>query len=209
MEIALVVGFSLLLAVALVASVLLYSHYIYSKNRAFSKTKYSVMWIVISSLLGIFMLVAGILFALNINSDEPLTFAGVYSGLSFAIFALCIIYLCALLLMPKLTNKNKIEYTKILETNYDSLIKQTELKMGDVEALKNKLIAKHTKYYQAMLSYYEGILNRVKNPKISKVEKLADIVTFNDAFTNKWSTYANYYQLLLTFKFCEILKKIS
>lgn len=209
MEIALVVGFSLLLALAICGSVLLYSHYIYSKNRVFSKTKYSVLWLVACGLLAIFMLVAGILFAININSDEPLQFATVYTGLSFTCFALCLFYLVALLLMPKLTNKNKITYDNILNVNYDAKIKQVLAKMGDIEQVKTNLSSKHRKYYQAMLSYYESILNRAKNSKLSKVEKMADIVTFNDAFTHKWCTFTNYYQLLLTFKFCQILKNIS
>lgn len=209
MEIALIVGFSLLLILALAASVLLYSHYIYSKNRVFSKTKYATTWIVICGILSVFMLITGIMFALNINSKESLAYANVYTALSFVCMTICLVYFVVLLLIPKLTNKNKIDYDKILSVDYDALIKQLMQKIGDVEQAKAKLSNKHLKYYQTMLSYYESILNRVKISKLSKIEKLADIVTFNDAFTHKWSTVTNYYQILLTFKFCQILQKIS
>ena len=64
------------------------------------------------------MMVTGILFAININSDGPLQFAKVYTGLSFTCFSLCLIYLVALLLIPKLTNKNKITYDNILNVDY-------------------------------------------------------------------------------------------
>ncbi|MBQ0045565.1 MAG: hypothetical protein KBS35_01600 [Mycoplasma sp.] len=209
MEIALIVGFSLLLALAIAASVLVYSHYIYSKNRVFSKTKYATTWIVICSVLAVFMLVTGIMFTLGINYQDSLKYAAVYAGLSFACMSICLVYLVILLVMPKLTNKNKISYDNILSVDYDTKIKQLLDKIGDVDKAKAKLADKHLKYYQAMLSYYENILNRAKNSKLSKVEKLADIVTFNDAFTHKWSTVTNNYQLLLTYKFCQILQKIS
>ena len=87
--------------------------------------------------------------------------------------------------MPKLTNKNKISYEQMLKIDYDQKIKDLMAKIGDLEAYKNQLLNKHPKYYQELLSYYESILNRAKNSQISLVEKMADIVTFNDTFTHK------------------------
>lgn len=205
MEIALIVGFCLVLVLALAGGVLAFSNYIYSKNRIFSKTKYQVLWITIAGFMFIFMLIAGILFAVN----KPTKYSCAYIGLSFTNFSISAIYLVYFLVLPKLTNGNKISYDKILNVDYDQKVKEILNKIGDLESHKNNLLTKHSKYYQEMLSFYESILNRAKNKEISLVEKMADIVTFNDAFTHKWCTKTNYYQTYLTFKFCNILKSFS
>ncbi|MCQ3908911.1 MAG: hypothetical protein MJ200_05305 [Mycoplasmoidaceae bacterium] len=129
----------------------------------------------------IFMLIAGILFAVN----KPTKYSCAYIGLSFTNFAISAIYLVYFLVLPKLTNGNKISYDKILNVDYDQKVKEILNKIGDLESHKNNLLTKHSKYYQEMLSFYESILNRAKNKEISLVEKMADIVTFNDAFTHK------------------------
>lgn len=205
MEIALIVGFSLILALSVVGMVLAYSTYIYSKNRIFSKTKYQVLWIIIAAFMSVFMLIAGILFAVN----KDMNYRSAYLGLSFTCFVMSILYLVYFLILPRITNSNKISYEQMLKQDYDQKIKAILNKIGDLESYKNELLTKHPKYYKELLSYYEGILNRAKNSQISLVEKMADIVTFNDAFTHKWCTYTNYYQIYLTFKFCSILKNIS
>lgn len=119
------------------------------------------------------------------------------------------IYLIYFLFLPKLTNKNKIDYEKMLEIDYDQKIKNLLDKVGDINVCKDELSSKHQKYYHELLSHYQNILNRSKNMKISLAEKMADIVTFNDAFTHKWCASTNYYQMYLTYQFCAILKKIS
>lgn len=202
---ALIVGFALILALCIAGVPLACSHYIYSKNRIFSKTKYSVMWIVIVALMLVFMLITGILFC--IYNDQK--YAYVYVGISFTCLAFCIGYLIYFLMMPKLTNKNKIGYDQILKVDYQPLIKDVLAKIGSLEQYKKQLSTKHAKYYQELLYAYESILNRAKNSQLSIVEKMADIVTFNDTFTHKWSTFTNYYQIYLSLSFCEILKKIS
>lgn len=206
MEIALLVGFSILLALAIAASSLVYSHYIYSKNRLFSKTRYQVLWIIILALVFCITLIGGILF---IISKELIRFALACSILSFITSGVVAIYLVFVCLIPTLTNKNKIGYDNILKTDYQTKISELKAKIGDVEALKSKLLTKHNQYYTSMISYYENILKRLKDEKISLVEKQADIVTFNDAFTHKWCTFTNNYQLLLTYQFCDALVKFS
>lgn len=209
MAIALLVGFSVLIALSLTASVLVYSHYIYSKNRVFSKTRYAILAIAVCAFMAAIFLVAGILFVLDYVGQEPMEYCLAFVVLSFVSLAISLVYLVIFLLIPRLTNKNKISYDMMLKVNYHEKVAQIEQQIGDIEVLKNKLSTKHTKYYHDMLTYYESILNRAKNSQISKVEKMADIVTFNDAFTHKWSTLTNNYQLLLTFKFCEIFENIS
>lgn len=209
MEIALIVGFSLILAVEIAASFFIYSHYIYSKNRLFTKNKLSPLWITVCILLVVLLLIASIFFAVDMNASEPLKYSKVYTILSFIGFGISAIYLVIFLIIPKLTNKNKIGYDKILTIDYGTKIAELKQKIGDVEVLKNRLATKQKHYYRDMLSYYENILNRAKNLQISKVEKLADIVTFNDTFTHKWCGFLNNYQILLTYQFCEILEKIS
>lgn len=209
MDVALLVGFILLVILSVAASSLIYSHYIYSKNRVFSKTKYSVLWIIFCAVLFIFMLIAGIFFSIDLNKWHTFRFDAAYVGLSFTIMVLSIAYMICFLLIPKLTNKNKISYDQMLNVDYASKVKALEAKIGSEQALKDYLNKKHNKYYQAMLSYYESILNRAKNLQISQTEKMADIVTFNDAFTHKWCSKTNDYQLLLTFRFCAIFQKNS
>lgn len=210
MSIALLVGLILLLVLSIGASALIYSYYIYSRNRLFSKTKYSVLWLVFIGVMIIFLIIAGIFFCLDIALwNNSMEYSPAFVGLDFTILALSIAYLVCLLIIPRLTNKNKVPYYQILKVDYSQKIKAIKEKIGDLDALKTNLSTKRKRYYTDMLSYYESILNRAKNLQISKVDKLADIITFNDAFTHKWCTFTNNYQILLTFQFCEILKKIS
>ncbi|MCQ3907942.1 MAG: hypothetical protein MJ219_04500 [Mycoplasmoidaceae bacterium] len=131
------------------------------------------------------VLIAGIIFAIDLHSNNPLTYGAAYVGLSFTCFAIGLFYLIVFILIPKLTNKNKIAYEQILNVDYEQKINQLMKEIGDLEALKAKIAKTNRHYYHEMLSYYENILNRAKNSQISKVEKLADIVTFNDTFTHK------------------------
>ncbi len=127
------------------------------------------------------MLVAGTLFICYRTEKYAL----VYIGLSFASLAFCIAYLIFFLLVPKTTNKHKISYEQLLKVDYQPLIKDVLAKIGDLEQYKKQLSQKHSKYYQEMLQAYETILNRAKNSQLPLVEKMADIVTFNDTFTHK------------------------
>lgn len=210
MKIALIVGFSLLLAIGLAAGYLIYAYFTYSKNRIFSKTKYSISWIVVLCCLICLLLTSGIMFTLDAVGDyDPIEYSSVFLGLNWSCFILCVVYLIMLLIIPSKTNKNKIEYENILKIDYSIKIKLCLSKIDDVEKCKAKLSAKHNKYYVSMLSFYENILRRAKDTTIPMNEKLADIVTFNDAFTYRWSNKVNNYQQLLTYQFCEVLQKIS
>lgn len=210
MEIALVVGLSLLLGFGLLAGILLYSHYIYSKNRIFSPTKYSILWIVLSALMFALLLGAGICFILDIQQWHTTdAYDPAYIGLSFSCAGVSLIYFIFFLIVPKVTNKNKIAYNNILNIDYQTKLNDLMKKIGDIQTLKDEINKKRHKYYVQMLSYYESILIRLKDEKISIVDKQADIVTFNDAFTHKWSTHTNDLQLLLTYQFCDALVKIS
>ncbi len=208
MYIALLVGLCLLTALGLGASALVYSSYIYYRNRVFSKTKVSVLWIVVCGFMVIFMTIGIVCFSLDANTWHTcLEFDPAYIALSSVCLFLSIAYLVFFSLLPKLTNKNKIPYDQMMKVDYQTKIKQIQQRLGDLNKVKNDLLTHHKHYYQDMLFYYEKILNRLKDQKISLVEKMADIVTFNDTFTHYWCTKTNDYQLLLTYQFCEALKK--
>ena len=161
MDIALVVGFSILLVLTVAASGLLYSHYIYSRNRVFSKTKYSILFITLIAVLFVLTLLAGILFIWDTHEETPIRWATVNCGLSFTISGLSALYLIFVCLIPTLTNKNKIGYNNIKNVDYDAKIKQLEAKIGNVQELKDYLIKHNKNYYTSMLSYYESILKRL------------------------------------------------
>ncbi len=210
MEIALIVGLSLLLGFSLMGGILLYSHYIYSKNRVFSPTKYSILSIVLSILMFSLIMGAGICFIFDIQQWHTSdAYDPAYIGLSFSCAGISLIYFIFFLIIPRATNKNKIAYNNILNIDYQTMLNNLMARIGDIQALKDEINKKHHKYYVQMLSYYESILIHLKDKKISIVDKQADIVTFNDAFTHKWSTHTNDLQLLLTYQFCDALVKIS
>ncbi len=208
MEVALIIGLCILLGLSIGATPLVYSYYIYSKNRLFNKNKIDILWIVICSIFALILLAAGIFFIVDLKHwQSSLDYDPAFIGLSFTCFAFILSFLICFVVIPKLTNKNKISYENILKIDYQTKINQVLDKIGDVEKLKNHLATKNKKYYQSMLISYENILIRLKNEKISGVEKLADIVTFNETFAHKWSDKTNDYQLLLTYQFLALMQK--
>lgn len=210
MNIALLVGFSILFTLELAASALIYSHYIYSRNRIFSKIKPSIMWIVICAVISAFLIATSIYFCIDLTQwNNSLKFDVAFIVLSFLSLSLSIVYLIYFAIVSKIVNKNKIDYKDMLHIDYVSKVKELETQIGDVERLKTTIETKFPKYYHEMLNEYKTIVNRAKNSQIPIAEKMADIVVFNDTFTHKWCGFVNNYQKLLTFKFCEIFQKFS
>lgn len=209
MEIALVVGLSILLALSLGATALIYSYYIYSKNTIFTKNKPNVLWIVVCAIFSLILLGVGVFFIVDlVHWQATKQYDPIYIGLSFTCFVFFLSFLICFIFIPKITNKDKISYQDILKIDYQSKINQLLTKIGDIEALKSNIAKKHKNYYQRMLFSYENILKRLKNEKISTPEKLADIVTFNETFAHKWCGKTNDYQLFLTYQFLALMQKI-
>lgn len=208
MEIALIVGLSILLALSIGAIPLIYSYYIYSKNTIFTKIKPNKLWIIVCAIFAFILLGVGIFFIVDLNHwQATVQYDPIYIGLSFACFVFFLSFLISFILIPKNTNQSKISFENILKIDYPSKISQLLIKIEDVEKLKSSIAKKHKNYYQRMLFSYENILKRLKNEKISVPEKLADIVTFNETFAHKWCDKTNDYQLLLTYQFLALMQK--
>lgn len=204
MDIALLVGLSILLGLVVAANALIYSYYIYHKHTLFTKAKVEIMWITICVIFAIVLIAAGVFFTVDLNNwQSSVELDPAFIGLSFACCAFFIYFIICLIVIPKKVNKNKIDYQNILNVDYQSRINA----LGDVEKCKKQLAQKHKKYYNNMLISYENILKKVKNEKISLPDKIADIVIFNDTFTHKWCGQTNDYQLLLTYQFLLLMQK--
>jgi len=151
------------------------------------------------------LLIFVILVGLNFHSKPNPYFAS-YLGIGITLLVLSTAYIVAFSLMYVFNNKNKIDYLDI--PNIDWKTKEAELsKKYDIEAIKAKLSAKNPKYYTSMLEYYKTIVFRMGQKNLPISETIADIVTFNDAFTHKWCGKLNVYQLQLTYKFLMVFEK--
>lgn len=205
MDGAIIAGFSILMVIAVACIPFMYSYYMYTKNRLFTKPKTSVVGVVISSILAAAVLAFGIFFATQINSGISKNCVA-YLSLSFVLLAFSLGYLACFIIIPIINKKGKIAYDAIPDVDWTQKLKELEVKYGNIEAKKDELIAKHKKHYQSVLTYYQAILYSSKNKQIPIAEKIADIVTFNDAFTSKWSTKDNLLVCYLTYKYCEIIQ---
>jgi len=205
MDIALLVGLCILLAIAIAGIAFVYSYYIYSKNRLFSKIQFPVIPVTITSVLFVCLLIFVILVGINFSSKANPYF-GAYLALGILLLVATADYIIAFILTYFYSNENKIDYMDI--PNIDWKAKEAELsKKYDIEAVKAKLSAKNPKYYTSMLEYYKTIVSRMGQKNLPISETIADIVTFNDAFTHKWCGFLNVYQLQLTYKFLMVFQK--
>ncbi len=127
------------------------------------------------------MLIAGIIFCL----DKNINYVNVCVSLCFINFILGVCYVLYFSLLPKLVNKNKINYLNIANVDYEKKINDLMQKIGDLDQYKKKLIHNNPKYFNKMLKCYDAILKRLQDRNISITEKVADIVIFNDSFTYK------------------------
>lgn len=202
-----IAGYVIFLAVMIVVAIFMYAYNTYTKNRLFSKTKLSVVAIIIFSLLIACFSIIGGYFAWHITTPDTEQADKLHVIFSFILAGFCIAYLISFIVITITNNKNKINYADLAKIDWQAKIDSLKAEIGDVEALKQRLATKHKKYYQQMLSYYETILNNARNKKIFTNQEIADIITFNDAFSHKWSRFLNSYQLLLTFQYCAIFAK--
>ncbi len=202
-----IAGYVIFLAVMIVVAIFMYAYNTYTKNRLFSKTKLSVVAIIIFSLLIACFSIIGGYFAWHMTTPDVEQADKLHVIFSFILAGLCIAYLISFIVITITNNKNKINYADLAKIDWQAKIDSLKAQIGDVEALKQQLATKHKKYYQQMLSYYETILNNARNKKIFTNQEIADIITFNDAFSHKWSRFLNSYQLLLTFQYCAIFAK--
>lgn len=202
-----IAGYVIFLAVMIVIAIFMYAYNTYTKNRIFSKTKLSIVAIIIFSLLIACFSIIGGYFAWHLTTTESEASDKLHVIFSFILVGLCIGYLVSFIVITIINNKNKINYSEIPKIDWQAKIEALKSQIGNVESLKNLLKTKHKKYYQQMLSYYETILNNAKNKKIFTNQEIADIITFNDAFSHKWSRFLNSYQLLLTYQYCAIFAK--
>lgn len=201
----LIVGFCIILAFALGCVPFMYSYYIYNKNRIFGKTKYSTFGITISGVMIAISLVAGLLL---IAARNKMDFSATpFIALSFVLMAIAIAYLVLFIVIVKITNKDKIALANIHKPNYSQLLKQTKQQIVDVEQFKKMLMEKNPKQFSLMLNYYKTALTHMNNKQLSEADKLAYIVTFNDAFSNKWSSKKNLYVAYLTYEFLDLFEK--
>lgn len=202
-----ILGYVIFLIVMAAIAVFLYVYKTYTKNRLFTKPKMPILPIIILCLLLVCFCLIGSYFAWNMNSDDPAKGAKLHVIFSFILMGLCLLYLTAIIVITINNRKNKIDYSNIGKINWNQKINELKSQNNNLEDLKQKLSIKHKKYYYQMLSYYETILNNAKNSKISRADQIADIVTFNDAFSHKWSRKLNNFQLLLTYQYCALFQK--
>lgn len=207
MPVGYIVGYCLFLAVMLVVSMFMYAYGTYCKNRLFTKSRPQILFIVILGLLALCFIGVGSFFIWHYKSAQSEQADLLHIIFCFILVTLCLIYILCFILIAKLTNKNKIKYDQIAKIDWASKARALEKQIDDIEAFKAKLASKHKKYYRQMLTYYKAILNNAKSDKIPLSHKVADIITFNDSFTHKWSSKINYFQLLLTYQYCQIFSK--
>lgn len=207
MEAGYIVGYCLFLAIYLMVAVFMYSFNTYTKNRLFSKAKYSALIIVIFSLLILCFSGFGGFFIWDYTHDKAALGGQWHIMCCFILLAWSTAYLIGFILIVNINNKHKLDYNQIRITDWDQKIKQLKQQIGNFEPIKEKLIKRYKKYYQHMLAYYQVILNNIKDKNIPYASKVADIVTFNDGFSHKWSTKLNAYQLLLTYQYCQLFSK--
>lgn len=202
-----IAGYVIFLLVMVVVAIFLYAYKTYSSNRVFTKPKMPIIALIILGLLIVCFSLIGGYFAWNLTSEQPVEGAMLHVAFSFVLVGLCLIYLIAFITITKVTSKNKIDYLSINKINWKQKLINLQNEVKDMEKLKQVLATKHKKYYYQMLSYYETILNNAKNKGIKKEDQVADIVTFNDAFSYKWSKKLNAFLLLLTYQYCALFQK--
>lgn len=207
MEVGYIVGYCLFLVIYLTVGVFMYSYNTYTKNRLFSKAKYSALIIVIFSLLTLCFSGFGGFFIWDYLNEKQAQGGLIHIICCFILVGWSLAYLIGFILIVLLNNKNKIDYNQIKSIDWNKKIEDLQKEIGDFEVLKTKLLKTSKKYYQQMLSYYQVILNNIKNDSVPYSSKIADIVTFNDGFSHKWSTKLNAYQLLLTYQYCQLFSK--
>lgn len=199
-----IAGYVIFYAVIVTVAVFMYAYNTYTKNRLFSKAKISALVVVIFSLLAACFAAVGGYFIWHMTSPDAEQTDVLHIVLCFILVGFCLAYLVAFIVITINNNKNKIDYKNISQIDWKAKIQELEKEIGDVEKLRLTLANKHKKYYQQMLTYYETILTNAKKPDVTAANKIADLITFNDAFSHKWSKKLNRYQLLLTYRFCEI-----
>lgn len=207
MPVGYIIGYCLFLAVMLTVSIFMYAYGTYCKNRLFTKSKPQVLFIVIFALLALCFAGVGAFFIWHYQSAESESTDLLHIIFCFILVSFCLVYILCFVLITKLGNKNKIKYDQIAKIDWTAKAKALESEIGDLESFKSRLSRKHKKYYRQMLTYYKAILNNAKNDKIPLSHKIADIITFNDSFTHKWSSKINRFQLLLTYQYCQIFSK--
>ena len=196
------IAYVFVLLVYVLAIAYFYSYYFYAKHRIFTKVKYSFMAILLGSTILVCFLGMGIYVSIDYaithyasQSDNLISM--IFCWIIVVFSSLHIIYYC---LLPKLVNKNKIDYKDFKTTNFILKAEQLQTKIGDFNFLGDLLQKKHKKYFTSLIKEKDRINQLLEQETFDYVDLLAGIITFNEQFTTRWSERYNNYQLLTCYQ---------
>jgi hypothetical protein len=128
-------------------------------------------------------------------------------SLSWILTTLGIIHLLLLIFIPKIANKNKKQIQNFRQEDFKSLLHDLESHKPD-EAYIARFKVRSARYLSNLDQHFKIIILSIENYDQKSYEQtLLNILVFNDNYTTKWTSRANYFQLKMFYEMCAVFQK--